>query len=114
MKPLTERGVAAKVSRRMTGRSVIADSPLAREFQADHSNQEWLADLTPGRSAKGWFYVATVFDPFFPRIVGGAMKADGDAALVVAAVMMAGWHSGKAAALPPVQPEAPSLETGLF
>ena len=80
-------------------RSVIADNILDRDLQADRPNQKWLADFTYFWTAEGWLYVSVVLDLFSRRIVGWSMKADRDASLVMAALMMAVWRRGKAYAL---------------
>ncbi|MFV1876213.1 IS3 family transposase [Nioella sp.] len=80
-------------------RSVIADTILDRDFEADRPNQKWLADFTYIWTAQGWLYVAIVLDLFSRRVVGWSMKAERDATLVMDALMMAVWRRGKADAL---------------
>jgi putative transposase len=80
-------------------RSVIADNILDRDFEADRSNQKWLADFTYIWTAQCWLYVAVVLDLFSRRVVGWSMKAERDAPLVMDALMMAVWRRGRADAL---------------
>lgn len=80
-------------------RSIIADDNLDRDFEADRTNQKWLADFTYIWTAAGWLYVAVVLDLFSRRVVGWPMKADRDASLVMDALMMAVWRRGKSDAL---------------
>ncbi|WP_373271378.1 hypothetical protein [Hydrogenophaga sp. IBVHS2] len=40
----------------------MADNVLGRQFQADGSNQKWVADFTYIWAAEGWLYVAPVLD----------------------------------------------------
>ncbi|MRX51765.1 DDE-type integrase/transposase/recombinase [Paracoccus sp. S-4012] len=61
--------------------SVIADTLLHRDFQADRPNQKWLADCTSIWTAGGWLYVAAVLDLFSRHIVGWSMKAERDVRL---------------------------------
>jgi len=66
-----------------------ADNVLDRDFHADAPNCKWVADVTYVRTASGWLYVAAVLDLFSRRVVGWAMDAMFDAALVERALSMA-------------------------
>lgn len=62
----------ARLRRRVTPkedgeRSVIADTILDRDFQADQPSQKWQADFTYIWTAEGWLYVAVVLDLFSRR-----------------------------------------------
>lgn len=48
----------------------VADNVLDRQFQADATNQKWVADFTYIWTAEGWLYVAAVLDLYSRRIVG--------------------------------------------
>ena len=101
---MRQNAMRARPKRRRTPkddgeRSVIADNILDRDFQADRSNQKWLADFTYIRTAEGWLYVSVVLDLFSRRVVAWSMKAGRDATLVMDALMMAVWRRGKADAL---------------
>ncbi|HRK68628.1 MAG TPA: IS3 family transposase, partial [Hyphomonas sp.] len=72
---------------------------IALWHETAQPNQKWLADFTFIWTAEGWLYVAVVLDLFSRRVVGWSMKAERDASLVMDALMMAVWRSGKADAL---------------
>jgi putative transposase len=62
---------------------------LNRQFQADHPNQKWVADITYVPTSEGWLYLAAILDLFSRRLVGWAMAAHCDTALVTTALHMA-------------------------
>lgn len=66
-----------------------AANVLNRDFESDAPNQKWAADVTYVRTASGWLYLAVVLDLFSRRIVGWAMDATQDEALVERALQMA-------------------------
>lgn len=80
-------------------RSIIAPNVLEREFEADGSNQKWVADFTYIWTAEGWLYVAVVIDLFSRRVVGWSMKDAMTAQMVTDALMMAIWRRGRPRAL---------------
>jgi transposase InsO family protein len=67
----------------------VAANVLNRDFQAQRPNQKWVADITFIATQAGWLYLAVVLDLFSRRIVGWAMSARCDAALVQNALRMA-------------------------
>jgi putative transposase len=70
----------------------MAPNRLNRQFQADHPNQKWVADITYVPTAEGWLYLAAILDLFSRRLVGWAMHSRCDTALVTAALQMAFAH----------------------
>jgi transposase InsO family protein len=67
----------------------VAANVLNRQFEAQHPNQKWVADITFISTQSGWLYLAVVLDLFSRRIVGWAMSASCDATLVQNALYMA-------------------------
>lgn len=67
----------------------VAEHGLAREFEAEQPNQKWGADVTSISTASGWLSLAVVLDLFSRRVVGWAMEATFDSALVEQALSMA-------------------------
>lgn len=67
----------------------VAANLLNREFQAEHPNQKWVADITYIPTAEGWLYLAGVLDLFSRKIVGWNMSHLIDANLVDKALRMA-------------------------
>lgn len=67
----------------------VAANVLNRQFEAQRPNQKWVADITFIPTLNGWLYLAAVLDLFSRRIVGWAMSANCDAALVQKALQMA-------------------------
>ncbi len=80
-------------------RSAIASNVLDRQFQADGSNQKWVADFTYIWTAEGWLYAAAVLDLYSRRIVGWSMQESMTSQLVADALMMVVWRRGKPVAL---------------
>jgi putative transposase len=62
---------------------------LARSFTASAPNTKWVADVTFIATRQGWLYLAAVLDLFSRAIVGWAMEATQDEALVEQALRMA-------------------------
>ncbi|GHO64259.1 hypothetical protein KSC_031510 [Ktedonobacter sp. SOSP1-52] len=69
-----------------------AENVLERVFEAERPNEKWVADVTYIGTASGWMYVAAVLDLYSRRIVGWAMAAKQDEALVEQAMVMAITH----------------------
>ena len=67
----------------------VAANLLNREFEAQRTNQKWVADITFIPTQNGWLYLAAVLDLFSRRIIGWAMSASCDATLVQNALQMA-------------------------
>ena len=67
----------------------VAPNLLNREFTATAPNTKWVADITAIWTAEGWLYLAVVLDIFSRMVVGWAMDAHRDEALVEQAARMA-------------------------
>ena len=68
---------------------VPAPNLLNQEFSASAVNKKWVSDFTYIDTAQGWLYLAVVLDLFSRKVVGWAMAAHMDTALVEAAFDMA-------------------------
>ena len=77
------------VTTKANPKAKVAENVLDRQFEADHPNQKWVADVTYVATASGWLYLAVVLDLFSRRIVGWAMAATFDSELVEQALSMA-------------------------
>jgi putative transposase len=62
---------------------------LNQDFSATVINEKWVSDFTYIDTAQGWLYLAIVLDLFSRKVVGWAMAAQMDSALVEAAWRMA-------------------------
>jgi putative transposase len=67
----------------------VAPNVLQRDFRASAPNQKWVGDILGVPTDEGWLYVAALLDTFSRRIIGLAMSAYRDEALVMAALRMA-------------------------
>jgi putative transposase len=67
----------------------VAPNLLARDFSACAPNQKWVGDILGLWTDEDWLYVAALLDTFSRLIVGLAMSAFRDEALVDAALRMA-------------------------
>lgn len=68
---------------------VPAPNLLNRDFSASAPNQKWVCDFTAIATEQGWLYLAVVLDLFSRKVIGWAMSARMDTALVEAALHMA-------------------------
>jgi putative transposase len=68
---------------------VPAPNRLNQDFTTTGPNQKWVCDFTYIETAEGWLYLAVVLDLFSRRVVGWAMSATMNTALVIAALRMA-------------------------
>lgn len=66
-----------------------APNLLNREFTAAQPNEKWVSDTTYVWTAEGWLYVAIILDLFSRLVVGWAMSATNDEAVVTLALEMA-------------------------
>jgi putative transposase len=66
-----------------------APNRLAQAFQATVPNQKWLTDVTYIPTGEGWLYLAAVLDLYSRRVIGWALEAQHDTALVLRALEMA-------------------------
>ena len=67
----------------------VAPNLLARQFDVDQPDQVWAGDITYVWTAEGWLYVSVLLDLYARKVVGWAMSAHIDAALVRSALHMA-------------------------
>jgi transposase InsO family protein len=67
----------------------IAPNLLARQFNVEQPDQVWVGDITYVWTAEGWLYVSVLLDLYSRKVVGWAMSAQIDAALVQTALQMA-------------------------
>lgn len=65
---------------------------LERDFVAHEPNTKWVTDITYLRTAQGWLYLCVVLDLYSKRVIGWSMSPIQNRALVLNAVMMAGWQ----------------------
>ena len=77
----------------------IAPNRLAEAPRASAPNQIWVADITYIKTGESWLYVAAVMDLYSRKIVGWAMGADIDTALILKALFMALLHRKRPANL---------------
>lgn len=92
-------GLAGRAPRRRRsltrqGRRPAAPDLVRRQFTAVAPDVLWCGDLTQIDTDEGPLYLATVEDLFCRRILGHAMSAHHDAALVVASLQMAAATRG--------------------
>ncbi|MFT5674360.1 MAG: putative transposase [Paraglaciecola sp.] len=69
--------------------SHVAPNILDREFEAAEPNQSWVTDFTYIRTHEGWLYLTIVLDLFSRQVLGGSMKSNPKADLVIDALLMA-------------------------
>lgn len=67
----------------------IAPNLLARQFEVEKPNQVWAGAITYIWTAEGWLYLAVLLDLYSRKVVGWAMSAHIDSALVQEALRMA-------------------------
>lgn len=98
---MKENGIKAKQGKKY--KPVVTDSvhelPIApnvlnREFVRQRPNEAWVADTTYIWTDEGWLYLAVVLDLFSRRVVGWAMDARNNGALVLRALHMAAQGRG--------------------
>jgi putative transposase len=66
---------------------IPAPNRLNQDFSATTANTKWVSDFTYIDTAEGWLYLAIVLDLFSRKVVGWAMSAKMNTALVETA-----WH----------------------
>lgn len=92
---MRERGLTARRRhhRTITTRSEpgarFAPNVLDQEFTATRPNEKWTGDITAIWTYEGWLYLAVVLDLDSPRVIGWAMAATQDEALIERAFQMA-------------------------
>jgi putative transposase len=67
----------------------VAPNLLARQFEVETPNHVWVGDITYVWTAEGWLYVAVLLDLYSRKVVGWAMSAHIDSALVQEALRRA-------------------------
>jgi transposase InsO family protein len=68
---------------------IPAPNHLNQDFSATTANTKWVSDFTYIDTAEGWLYLAIILDLFSRKVVGWAMSAHMDSALVETALRMA-------------------------
>jgi putative transposase len=68
---------------------IPAPNRLNQDFSATMANTKWVSDFTYIDTAEGWLYLAIVLDLFSRKVVGWAMSAQMNTALVETALRMA-------------------------
>lgn len=92
---MQQLGISAQVKRsrkpttKSDPRARFAPNTLNREFEAEQPNTRWVTDTKAVETAEGWLYLAAIVDLFSRMVVGWAMAATEDAALVELALRMA-------------------------
>ncbi len=67
----------------------VAPNLLDQEFTASRPNEKWTGDITAIWTYEGWLYLAVVLDLYSRRVIGWAMAAIQDEALIERAFQMA-------------------------
>jgi len=67
----------------------VAPNLLKRDFSATAPNEKWVGDIVGIWTDEGWLYLAALLDTYSRMIVGWAMSAYRDEALVESALRMA-------------------------
>ncbi|MFN5161032.1 MAG: DDE-type integrase/transposase/recombinase [Cyanobacteriota bacterium] len=70
----------------------VAENLLQQEFSPTAPNRCWAGDITYVRTTAGWRYLAVWIDLYSRRVVGWAMGATMEAALVLEALNRALGH----------------------
>lgn len=83
------RHAAKPVTTQRQAGGLPAPNLLNRDFTASAPNQKWVCDFTAIATEQGWLYLAVVLDLFSRKVIGWAMSARMDTALVEAALYMA-------------------------
>ena len=67
----------------------VADNLVDQQFEADGSDEVWLADITYVRTDEGWMYLAAILDVDSRKIVGWSMADSLNRQLCLDALQMA-------------------------
>jgi putative transposase len=67
----------------------FASNVLDQDFTASRPNEKWTGDITAIWTYEGWLYLAVVLDLYSRRVIGWAMAATQDEALIEKAFQMA-------------------------
>jgi putative transposase len=68
---------------------IPAPNRLNQDFSATSANSKWVSDFTYIDTAEGWLYLAIILDLFSRKVIGWAMSAQMNTALVETALHMA-------------------------
>jgi putative transposase len=68
---------------------IPAPNRLNQDFSATLANSKWVSDFTYIDTAQGWLYLAIILDLFSRKVIGWAMSAQMNTALVETALHMA-------------------------
>jgi putative transposase len=68
---------------------IPAPNRLNQDFSATTANTKWVSDFTYIDTAQGWLYLAIILDLFSRKVIGWAMSAHMNTALVETALQMA-------------------------
>jgi len=89
---MRELGLVGRRKRRFrattesTHRFPVAPNVLMRDFDVAEPNIAWVTDITYVATLEGWLYLAVILDLFSRRVVGYALSARIDRALVLDAL----------------------------
>jgi putative transposase len=92
---MREHGLVARSKRRFrrttdsNHKHPPAPNVLARVFKTAAPNEAWVADVTYLDTAEGWAYLAVIVELYSRRVVGFAVSAQNDTALVLTALRRA-------------------------
>ena len=92
---MREQGLSARRRRHRTTTTKsepgarVAANVLDQDFTASRPNEKWTGDITAIWTYEGWLYLAVVLDLFSRRVIGWAMAAIQDEALIEMALRMA-------------------------
>ncbi len=92
---MREQGLSARRQRHKTITTKsepgarVAPNLLDQEFTASRPNEKWTGDITAVSTYEGWLYLAVVLDLFSRRVIGWAMAATQDEALIERALQLA-------------------------
>src|SRR5260370_38939072 len=78
-----------KAGTKSESRARFAPYHLGRQLSAEQPNTKWVTDTKAIETMEGWLYLAVMLDLYSRMVVGWAMAATEDAALVELALRMA-------------------------
>ena len=81
---------------------IPAPNRLNQDFSATTANAKWVSDFTYIDTAEGWLYLAIILDLFSRKVVGWAMSAQMNTALVETALHTLAPHASAGVATDPV------------
>ena len=88
---------------------IPAPNRLNQDFSATTANAKWVSDFTYIDTAEGWLYLAIILDLFSRKVVGWAMSAQMNTALLETALHTLAPHASAGVALQTRQPDASLL-----